>query len=127
MNTRSKVKVRKEPKDAPRKPEFNPSERKQMKFIDPKYPKYTFFDIRFNGKYTREQIQKYVQGKSNEIKRKHPDSPKFMVTLKYEGGLYRAGARTTPGDPVSLWSPEDSDGFDPGQIVGFNIMVALER
>ena len=68
--------------------------------------KYKFYAIKFKGIYEREEVQKYVQGRSNFFKTKSPTSM-ISTTLNFEGGIYRAGSRTQVGDEIDLWQPYD--------------------
>ena len=101
---------------------FQPYDRKELKFKEPAYPNKKSYVIRFKGNYTRDQIKKYVQQKSNELKKAKGGDNLISVTLRY-GNMFKGATRTKAGEKVSLWDPSDSGEAEPGKITGFDIIT----
>lgn len=78
----------------------------------------------FKGKYTRDQIKKIVQEKSNEFKRRNEIQGQIMVSLKYPMG-WRSGYFSDFGDNVLLYDHSDSDSTleEPKHFEEFRIYV----
>jgi hypothetical protein len=88
----------------------------------------TFFEG--NGKtYTYDEIRKFAQKKSNELKKMNDERGYFQVTLKFDEKTYRTSGMTKQGHHVKLWSPEDYDIDieDWGDIIGFQLIYSLEQ
>jgi hypothetical protein len=123
--TRSKSKavakkVKKAPKDVP-EVRFDPVFSKQ---IPRKMGDLKFYVTRFQGDYTREQIKKFAQQKSDQLAKLSPNSQHFSVAIAY-GEVYRSGKTTAPSEDVSIWDVSDSDVEPKGDITGFDIIYSM--
>lgn len=110
--------------------DFNPQPAKKMelKFKNPKHPDQKYYLIRFEGKFTKDDIRQYAQKKSNQISAKAPESAVFQVTIKTKSGRFYSGEQTRPGEDVKLWNHSDSDGnieIDDDDIDGFDLLFTL--
>ena len=123
---KTEKKEKKEKKEEKKK-DLKPDEIYEMKFKNPKHPNQKFFNSRFTAKWTREEIQKFAQDASNKLKEIAPQAAVFQISLRYEYltvETWRSGKMTKPGDPVSLWSPSDSDDIEYGKLIGFDIIIS---
>jgi hypothetical protein len=105
-------------------PTFKPYDYKELKFKDPSHPNKKFYVTRFKGDYTRDEIKKYAQKKSDELKKLKGNDNLMSITIRY-GNTFKAGRRTLVGTPISLWDTSDSGDVEPGEITGFDIMTTL--
>ena len=85
------------------------------------YNKKTVYSVRYEGKFNEDEIRKFTQEKSKQMKQKHKKGGIFAVVLRFKTINWRSGGFTQTGRPVSLWHHTDSDINDPGQIIGFEI------
>lgn len=86
-----------------------------------------YFNARPGNIYSMEEIRKYSQEKSNQVKKKNLNTGGFQITLKYSNGQYRSGKMTKQGQKVNIWSVSDSPGdIDNGDIVGFILTYSLD-
>lgn len=107
---------------------FVPYARDRLMFKDPSVKNHYFYSIRFKTNdsepYSRGEIYKFAQQKSNELATKSPTSV-FSVTLKFASGVHKAGKRTIAGANISLWNESDSGDYDQGDIIGFDVIMSL--
>jgi hypothetical protein len=107
-----------------------PTEKYALKFINPKYKDQKYFLVRFEGNFTKDQIIKFAQQKSNEIFKKTPQSEVFQIGIKTKSGEFRSGTQTRPGERVTIWSEHDSDGsivIEDEDIAGFDLVFTVPK
>lgn len=85
--------------------------------------KYRFYETRYRGKFDREEIEKFTNRLTRNLKRNNPNSGHFQVATLFGENMYRSGRMTKPGEPVSIFL--EYDDMDLGPISGFNIMMSL--
>jgi hypothetical protein len=106
--------------------DLKPYDKKKLNINYKKYPDQNFYAIRYEGEYSREQIQKFAQSKSNSLHNRKPTAAMFAVVLKFENGKWLSGKFTKPGDPVDLWVPYENQ-EDYGSIIAFDLLVSLPQ
>src|SRR5690606_14019741 len=90
------------------------------------------FQMEYNGKYTRREIQKIGDALSKELE-KEGTTGALQVTLKYPTGHYRVARKSEIGEKVILYANEDYYDVDneadqrlmqePGHFASFRIYV----
>lgn len=107
---------------------LKPYEIKPLKIKVSRHPDQRFYVMRYRGlnnrTFSTNEIKKFAQIKSNELKKLNPNSAFFSVTVGFKNGLYRNGGRTIPGQDIKLFDQNDYD-IDLGDITSFDIFFSV--
>lgn len=100
------------------------------KIKDPNYPNKRIVELQFkNQQASIEEVRAVAQKFSNRLA--GVDKNSFMsVSLMFgngNSGEWRGAKKTDVGYPVSVWSTEDSDAVDPGEVTGFSLTFAIDE
>ena len=89
------------------------------------------YAVRFHNKkkegYDRDDIRKFIQDKSNELKSKYGDV-KVSNAIKYSNLNWRGSGFDNAGEAVRVYNPNDyNDIEDPGEITDFEIQFTIKK
>lgn len=81
-----------------------------------------FYYLKYDGDYTIDEIKKYAQQKSNELK-KDGRIQRIQVSVLYSNEGDRSGKMTETGEPIDVKDLKQQYDHDIGDIVGFYIYL----